>query len=143
MNSIHLICLGVKNIEASLAFYRDGLGFETTVEEKKPAIVFFNNGGTKLELFPLENLQKEIGEAAAVASEGFPRFTLAHNTTSKEEVDSLLSRAEQAGAVIVKKAVVQSWGGYSGYFKDPDGFIWEVAYGEDWAFDDQGMLIIP
>ncbi|RKD73633.1 hypothetical protein ATL39_1935 [Sinobaca qinghaiensis] len=143
MNSIHLICLGVRNIETSLAFYRDGLGFETTAEGQKPAIVFFNNGGSRLELFPLENLQKEIGEAADVTSEGFPRFTLAHNTTSKEEVDAMLSRAEEAGAIVVKKAVVQTWGGYSGYFKDPDGFIWEVAYGEDWDFNEQGMLVIP
>lgn len=142
MNSIHLICLAVKDISKSLTFYRDGLGFETSAEEEKPVIVFFNNNGTKLELFPLSELQKEIGQSASEVTAGFPRFTLAHNVRSKQEVDEMMKQAELAGATIVKPPVNQSWGGYSGYFTDPDGFYWEIAYGADWQFDDNDMLII-
>ncbi|WP_059104516.1 VOC family protein [Shouchella shacheensis] len=142
MNSIHLICLAVNDIGTSLKFYRDGLGFKTSAEGETPAIVFFNNGGTKLELFPLTELQKEIGEAAADVSSGFPRFTLAHNVKHKQGVDELLKRAEKAGATIVAPAKTTDWGGYSGYFTDPDGFFWEVAYGADWRFDEHDMLVI-
>lgn len=142
MNSIHLICLAVEDISKSLKFYRDGLGFETSSTEEKPAIVFFNNNGTKLELFPLSDLQKEIGENAAEIAAGFPRFTLAHNVRSKKEVDEMMKKAERAGATIVKQPTTQDWGGYSGYFTDPDGFYWEVAYGAAWRFDDTDMLII-
>ncbi|MFZ4453967.1 VOC family protein [Salibacterium aidingense] len=142
MNSIHLICLAVKDISKSLKFYRDGLGFKTSIEGEKPVIVFFNNDGTKLELFPLSELQKEIGAPASNVSEGFPRFTLAHNVRSKEEVDVMMKQAEAAGATIVSQPVTQCWGGYSGYFTDPDGFYWEVAYGPDWEFDDNDMLVM-
>jgi uncharacterized protein len=142
MNRINLIALGVKNIGESLRFYRDGLGFETSVKEENPEIVFFNNGGTKLELFPLEALAKDINENDPPRGQGFSGITLAYNAKSAEEVDEVMKRAEQAGAKIVKSPQRVFWGGYSGYFSDPDGYYWEVAYAESWQFDENDMLII-
>ncbi|MGX6444866.1 VOC family protein [Neobacillus sp. K501] len=142
MNRINLIALGVKNIGESLKFYRDGLGFETSVKEENPEIVFFNNGGTKLELFPLEALAKDINEQNPPQGQGFSGITLAYNAKSAEEVDEVMKKAEQAGAKIVKSPQRVFWGGYSGYFSDPDGYYWEVAYAESWQFDENDMLII-
>jgi uncharacterized protein len=142
MNRINLIALGVKNIGESLRFYRDGLGFETSVKEENPEIVFFNNGGTKLELFPLEALAKDINENDPPRGQGFSGITLAYNAKSAEEVDEVMKKAERAGAKIVKSPQRVFWGGYSGYFSDPDGYYWEVAYAESWQFDENDMLII-
>ncbi|AXI10877.1 glyoxalase [Oceanobacillus zhaokaii] len=145
MNRLNLITLGVRDMVESLKFYRDGLGFEVVVhgEETNPDVIFFNNGGTKISLFPIENLAKDINdENPPAASEGFSRIALAYNGKSKEEVDEVFSLAEKAGAKIVKKPQTVFWGGYSGYFQDPNGFYWEVAYGEDWAFDENDMLIV-
>ena len=74
--------------------------------------------------------------------EGFAGITLAYNAKSMEEVDDVLKRAERAGAVIQKQPKKTDWGGYGGYFTDLDGYYWEVAYGEDWEFDDNNMLVI-
>jgi uncharacterized protein len=144
MNQINLICLGVRNMEASLAFYRDGLDFETSVKENAPNIVFFNNNGTKLELFPLEQLQKDIGgdNPPALSTGGFPGFTLAYNAKTEQEVDYVIEKAARAGATIIKQPQRVDWGGYSGYFTDPDGYYWEVAFSEHWKFDKNNMLII-
>lgn len=142
MNRINLITLGVKNMTESLKFFRDGLGFETSVKEENPGIVFFNNGGTKLALYPLEELAKDISEQNPPAGQGFSGLTLAYNAKSAEEVDEVMKKAEQAGATIVKSPQRVFWGGYSGYFMDPNGHYWEVAYGESWDFDENDMLII-
>ncbi|QXE01902.1 VOC family protein [Terribacillus sp. DMT04] len=144
MNQINLICLGVRNMQASLAFYRDGLDFETSVKENSPNIVFFNNNGTKLELFPLEQLQKDIGgdKPPALSTGGFPGFTLAYNAKTEQEVDYVIEKAARAGATIIKQPQRVDWGGYSGYFTDPDGYYWEVAFSEHWKFDENNMLII-
>ena len=142
MNRINLITLGVKDISKSLAFYKEGLGFKTSVTEENPSIVFFNNGGTKLALYPLEELAKDINEQEPPVVTGFSGITLAYNAKSVEEVDDIIEKAERAGGKIVKTPQRVFWGGYSGYFTDPDGFYWEVAYGEDWEFDNNEMLII-
>lgn len=142
MNRIHLITLGVKNITESLKFYRDGLGFETSVKEENPEIVFFNNSGTKLALYPLEELAKDINEQNPPSGQSFSGITLAYNAKSAEEVDEMMKKAEKAGAKIVKLPQRVFWGGYSGYFTDPDGYYWEVAYAESWKFDENDMLII-
>ncbi|WP_100371922.1 VOC family protein [Bacillus sp. FJAT-45037] len=142
MNRINLLTLGVKNIDQSLIFYRDGLGFETTVSENSPVIVFFNNKGTKLALYPLDELAKDINEEEPPARSGFPGITLAYNAQSINEVDQIFERAKQAGAKVLKHPQRVFWGGYSGYFADPDGYYWEVAYGEDWEFDENEMLVI-
>jgi len=142
MNRINIICLGVRDMKRSLRFYRDELGFETEEKGDNPEIVFFNTPGTKFELYPLELLAKDICETdPPEINPGFSGITLAYNAETREEVDSLMLKAEKAQAVIVKKPQPVFWGGYSGYFKDPDGYYWEVAWGPRFKFDSQGMLI--
>ncbi len=142
MNRIHLITLGVKDMNRSLKFYRDGLGFKTSVQEDNPAIVFFQNGGTTLALYPRDKLAEDISEEDPPLGEGFGGITLAHNTREQEEVDRIMELAEKAGGKIIKKPQRVFWGGYSGYFSDPDGYYWEVAYSENWQFNEDGSLVI-
>ena len=121
---ISLITLGVANLEKSTKFYRDGLGLPTYGDF--PGITFFKLSGTWLALFPRDELAKDARVPAK--RNGFPGMTLAHNVASKEEVDAALQEAKQAGAKITKPAQEADWGGYSGYFSDPDGYLWEVAW---------------
>jgi catechol 2,3-dioxygenase-like lactoylglutathione lyase family enzyme len=118
------------------------LGFRTLIKEDDPAIVFFNNAGTKLALYPLAELAKDINEMEPPKKNGFPGLTLAYNAKSIEEVDEVINKAEKAGGTIEKSPQHVFWGGYSGYFSDPDGYYWEVAYSKDWSFDENDMLII-
>jgi len=145
MNRLNLVTLGVKDMIKSLRFYRDGLGFEVFVygNDADPDVIFFNNGGTKISLFPIDRLVQDIDEDnPPVISNGFSGFTLAYNGKSKEEVDEIFVLAKKAGAKIVKEPETVFWGGYSGYFQDPNGYYWEVAFGENWEFDENDMLII-
>ncbi|QOV12535.1 VOC family protein [Viridibacillus arvi] len=145
MNRLNLVTLGVKDMIKSLRFYRDGLGFEVFVygNDADPDVIFFNNGGTKISLFPIDRLVQDIDEDNPPAiSNGFSGFTLAYNGKSKAEVDEIFVFAKKAGAKIVKEPETVFWGGYSGYFQDPNGYYWEVAYGENWEFDENDMLII-
>lgn len=143
MNRINLICLGVKDMKAALNFYKN-IGFETYEKSNAPAIVFFNNQGSKLELFPIEELAKDIDEAAppTVQERGFSGITLACNLKSEKEVDDIVALVRQNGGNIVKEPAKVSWGGYSGYFQDLDGYYWEVAYSSSWKFDENEMLIM-
>lgn len=145
LNRINLIALGVKEIAKSLKFYRD-IGFEASVvgTDHEPVIVFFKNQGSKLELFPLDQLAKDINEEnpPALPTGGFSGITLAYNAKSEAEVDNIFKQVKEAGAEIAKEPKKTDWGGYSGYFKDPDGYYWEVAYGSNWKFDESDMLII-
>ena len=146
LNRINLICLGVADLVRSRAFYRDGLGFETPNDEEDPAIVFFDNGGTKLELFRREALAADIDAGnpppLADAAATFTGITLAYNAKSREEVDAIFAGIERIGGTIAKAPEAVSWGGYSGYFRDPDGYYWEVAHADSWRFDSGDMLII-
>jgi catechol 2,3-dioxygenase-like lactoylglutathione lyase family enzyme len=137
---ISIITLGVKDLTTSLAFYRDGLGFPTTrkVEE---GIIFFQTGGVCIELYPIEELAKDISRNFPSTRSLFPGITFAHNVRTKEEVTQVLAQAEKAGATIEKPAQDTFWGGYSGYFSDPDGYLWEVAWGA-FEFNPDGSLII-
>ncbi|MDQ0229052.1 VOC family protein [Metabacillus malikii] len=144
MNRINLLTLGVKDIVKSHQFFKE-LGFETSIKgtEEIPAIVFFRNEGTRLALYPLEELAKDINkDNTPVVSNGFPGITLAYNAKSAKEVDEVMIRAKSAGAKIVKKPHRNDWGGYGGYFTDIDGYYWEVAFAEDWEFDESNMLVI-
>jgi catechol 2,3-dioxygenase-like lactoylglutathione lyase family enzyme len=137
---ISIICLGVADLERSLNFYKNGLGLPTT-RSAKDGIVFFQTNGTCLSLYPYDELAKDVSEEFNVPRSKFPGITLAHNVRTKEEVDRVLQRAKDAGAKIEKPAQDTDWGGYSGYFSDPDGYLWEVAYGA-FDFNDDGSLII-
>ena len=121
---ISMITLGVKDLETSIKFYRDGLGFPQI--DSPPEVTFFALNGSWLGLYGRESL----AEDATVSSEGsgFPGFSLSHNVVSESEVDRTIEQAVSAGATVVKPAQKVFWGGYSGYFKDPDSYLWEVAY---------------
>lgn len=142
MNKITCICLGVRSMDQSIKFYRDKLGFQTDEKGNNPDVVFFNTPGTKFELFPLELLSKDISEknTPKIAS-GFGGITLAYNVENKEDVDKVIELARNAGAKIVKEPQDVFWGGYHAYFSDLDGYYWEVAWGPNFKYDDNGMLI--
>lgn len=128
---ISVITLGVKNLETSVAFYRDGLGLKTEgivgQEFEYGAVAFFDlQNGLKLALWPQESIAHDSG--AAVASHNPAQLTLGHNVNSREQVDGVLENARSAGATIAKEAHDTFWGGYSGYFQDPDGHLWEVVW---------------
>lgn len=137
---ISIITLGVEDLARSLAFYRDGLGFPTTGTIDK-GIIFFQTSGVCLALYPREELAKDMGEAFRGEKSKFSGVTIAHNVRTREEVDAVLALAEKAGAKIEKPAQDVFWGGYSGYFSDPDGHLWEVAWGA-FDFNEDGSLKI-
>ncbi|MCE5342022.1 MAG: VOC family protein [Eubacteriales bacterium] len=141
MNRVSILCLGVKDITASLRFYRDGLGFETTEKGDTPQVVFFNSRGVKLELYPLRLLAEDIDPAAPpVTPGGFGGITLAYNVASPAEVRAVVEMARRAGAKIVKEPQSVFWGGYHAYFADPDGYYWEVAHNPGWQMDENGEI---
>ena len=119
-----MVTLGVRDLAASVAFYEKGLGFPRM--DSPPDVAFFTLNGTWLGLYGREAL----AEDAKVSAEGsgFEGFSLAHNVESEKEVDEVVAQAIGAGANLVKKPQKVFWGGYSGYFKDLDGHLWEVAY---------------
>lgn len=121
---ISMITLGVKDMQRSVEFYQAGLGFPKM--DSPPEVAFFTLNGSWLGLYGYESL----AEDAAVSSKGsgFNGFSLAHNVESEAEVDKIIQQALSAGATLSKAAQKTFWGGYSGYFKDPDGYLWEVAY---------------
>jgi catechol 2,3-dioxygenase-like lactoylglutathione lyase family enzyme len=121
---ISIITLGVADLARSVQFYREGLGL--SLREGSEGIAFFETKGTWLALYPREALAADA--TIPVYGTGFPGFTLAHNVRSREEVDALLEEARSADAKLIKPAQDTSWGGYSGYFADPDGYLWEVAW---------------
>src|SRR3954451_2106449 len=135
---ISIICLGVRDLERSLLFYRDGLGLPTT-RRAEDGVIFFQTQGATLELFPYEELARDVSEDFVVPRSKFPGITIAHNVRTREEVDEVLRAAVAAGARIEKPAEDTFWGGYSGYFSDPDGYLWEVAWGA-FDFNDDGSL---
>ncbi|HEU4618406.1 MAG TPA: VOC family protein [Gammaproteobacteria bacterium] len=128
---ITLITLGVDDLERALSFYRDGLGLETEgivgTEFEHGAVVFFDlENGLKLALWPRASLSHDSG--LDVHDPSPTDFSLAHNVSSKDEVDAVMDQAKKAGAIIVKPAGTTFWGGYAGYFLDPDRHLWEVAW---------------
>ncbi len=120
---ISMITLGVQDLEKAVKFYEEGLGFPRM--ESSAEVAFFTLNGTWLGLFGRDAL----AEDAKVPQEGsgFESFTLAHNVQTEAEVDEVMAQAVRGGASVVKKPEKVFWGGYSGYFKDPDGHLWEVA----------------
>jgi uncharacterized protein len=133
---ISLITLGVDDLERAVRFYRDGLGLKTQgiigTEFEDGAVAFFDlQSGLRLALWPRVSLAHDTG--IAVGGRSATEFSIAHNVSSKAEVDRVMDEARRAGAVIVKSAQDTFYGGYAGYFQDPDGHLWEVAWNPSWA----------
>lgn len=128
---ITLVTLGVDDLERAVVFYRDGLGFATKgivgAEFENGAVAFFNlESGLKLALWPRKSLAADSG--LPLQAHSATEFSLAHNVASQQEVDAVMLQAERAGARIVKPAQPTVYGGHAGYFQDPDGHLWEVAF---------------
>jgi uncharacterized protein len=131
-----VLTLGVDDLERAVAFYRDGLGFPTEGivgrEFEHGAVAFFDlESGLKLALWPRTSIAHDTGlaERERAATE----LTLGHNVESRAAVDAVMADAERAGARVVKPAGETFWGGYSGYFQDPDGHLWEVVWNPQWS----------
>ncbi len=124
---ISLITLGVGDLPRSRAFY-ERLGFAARPESTEDIAFLDTANGLVLALFPREKLAEDAHANLDSAGSGFPGFTLAHNVASPEEVDAVLAEAVAAGATLQKPGQKVFWGRYSGYFADPDGFLWEVAH---------------
>jgi catechol 2,3-dioxygenase-like lactoylglutathione lyase family enzyme len=128
---ITVITVGVDDLERALRFYRDGLGLKTEgiigKEFEHGAVAFFDlQAGLKLAIWPRKSLSHDSG--LALSSPSPTEFTLGHNVSSKAKVDAVMEQAKNAGAVIVKPAQETFWGGYAGYFQDPDGHLWEIVW---------------
>jgi uncharacterized protein len=133
---VSVINLGVDDLEASLRFYREGLGLATDGivgrELEFGAVAFFDlQEGLRLALWPRRSIAQDTG--LAIGPRSATEFTLGHNVHSRAEVDAVMRRAEAAGAAVVKPAAETFWGGYAGYFEDPDGHLWEVAWNPAWT----------
>jgi catechol 2,3-dioxygenase-like lactoylglutathione lyase family enzyme len=142
VNRIHIITLGVQDINLSLRFYRDGLGFSTTAADDNSPIAFFQSLGVTLALYPKEGLAQDIIPESPPQGSGFGGVTLGVVVNEKSEVARILTLAEKTGGRIVKPAQQTFWGGWHGYFSDPDGYFWEVMYWDDWKFKADGSLDI-
>lgn len=137
---LNLITLGVTDFNRSVNFFEKGLGWKKS-SASVAELALFPLGGIVLALHP----RKDLAEDATVTPEGsgFSGITLSYNAKSEKEVDEVLKKVERLGATIIKPAQKVHWGGYSGYFKDLDGHLFEVAYNPFWELDNQDNLILP
>lgn len=136
---ITVLTLGVDDLERSLHFYRDGLGFHTQgiigQEFEHGAVAFFDlQAGLRLAIWKRQDIAHDVQIPQTAPSP--TEFTIGHNVGSKEEVDQVMEQAKKAGAVITVPAHDTFWGGYAGYFQDPDGHLWEAVWNPDWMFAD-------
>ena len=137
---ISLITLGVRDLECSRRFYRDGLGWPVSTTGTED-VAFFHTGGVVLALYKRELLAGDAG--LSPEGSGFARFALAHNVATRELVDAALDTAVDAGATLLKPGTEAEWGGYTGYFADPDGFLWEVAWNPGFPLQKDGSIKLP
>ena len=133
---LHIVTLGVSDLEASRKFYAETLGWK--ISRPQEGIVFFQAGGVVLALFPREELAKDV--LVSSDGNGFAGFSLAYNAQSEAEVDEIIGDLKSKGVKILKDPQKVFWGGYSSYFADPDGYCWEVAYNPFFSFDEKGNL---
>jgi uncharacterized glyoxalase superfamily protein PhnB len=138
---VNVITLGTKNLERLRKFYEQGLGWKASSTSNEH-FVAFQLGGIILCLFP-EALLADDAMTTISSEQGFRGITLAHNVANKGEVDVILKQAVSAGAKLQKAAQDVFWGGYSGYFSDPDGHLWEVAWNPHWTLTIDGVLKLP
>lgn len=136
---ISIVTLGVEDLDRARRFYEEGLGWPVSSDSVEGEIVFIRLGGTILALYGYESLAEETG-LPANRGVGFGGVTLAQNFKSKKEVDQVMARAVEAGARVLAEPVDRFWGGYSGYFADPDGYAWEIAWGPNFEYNDDGSL---
>ena len=136
---VTLITLGVSNVAASRAFYTT-LGF-TPSADSNADVTFMNAGGVALALFGRASLAADAAVQDSIP--GFSGITLAHNVRDRAEVDRVMAEATAAGAKVTKPAEETFWGGYAGYFSDPDGHLWEVAHNPFWPLDERGQVQLP
>lgn len=132
---ITMITLGVKDFKRALKFYRDDLGWEAKVQDD---VAFFPLNGILLGLYPHDKLAEDATVPDSQA--GFSGVTLAYNVGSPKEVDETLEKVSKIGAKIIKPGQKVFWGGYSGYFADPEGHLWEVAHNPFWEMDNKGNV---
>lgn len=136
---LSIITLGVSDREAMTAFYKDVIGLKLFNEK---GMTMFDMGGLVLGLWEYDKLADDAGQAEGAAS-GFKGTAIAYNARSIEEVDAIFDRCRAAGVSITTEPHKAFWGGYSGYFADPEGNAWEVAFNPYWTFDDAGRLVLP
>lgn len=136
---VSIVTLGVANLDHSRAFY-ERLGWRPSVTSAE-GVVFFQAGGMALALYPRAELAKDAN--VAEYGQGFVGIALAYNARSRAEVSAVLAEAQAAGATILKPAQEAFWGGYSGYFADPDGFPWEVAWNPSFPIAEDGSIRLP
>lgn len=136
---LSMITLGVADLARARRFYEEGLGWRRSSDED--GIAFYQLPGVILGLYPRASLAEEIGLEDSGAT--FSGMAIAFNTRSHDEVDRMLAEAEAAGGRILKMASEVFWGGYSGYFADPDGHPWEVAWNPFWAVGEDGQMRLP
>lgn len=134
---LNIVTLGVVDLGRAVRFYRDGLGWTPAVETGD--FVLFEAGGVALALYPRDLLADDAG---VEVGRGFGGVTLAQNVRSREEVDQVIAAAVAAGATLLRNATAKEWGGYSGYFADPDGYPWEIAHHPHFRLDATGRLVL-
>ena len=139
---ISLVTLGVRDVPAATRFYRD-LGFELSPESIEGEVSFFRTAGALLAVWGSDELRKDAGLGDDVTPGSYREFGLAINVGSPDEVDAALAAAEAAGGRIARAAEPTDWGGYNGYFADPDGHLWEIAHNPFWPLGPDGVAQLP
>ena len=135
---VTVITLGVSDLDESTEFYKSVLG--TSPNTSYDGVTFIELPGVWVSLYPLENLAKDISRDVPTNQREFSGITLAYNAHRQEDVISIIERARTAGARVVKEPQETFWGGFSGYFADPDGYYWEIAWGPMFDFTESGEL---
>ncbi|MFN3656471.1 MAG: VOC family protein [Pseudolabrys sp.] len=138
--TLSLVTLGVADLARSTAFY-EALGFARKVRGAQ-GVAFFAAGATAFAVWPLDELARDA-QAVAAAPPGFRGVSLGWNCRSEAEADAIVERARRAGATVRKLPEKTSWGGYAGYFADPDGHLWEVVYNPGFPLAEDGRLVLP
>jgi catechol 2,3-dioxygenase-like lactoylglutathione lyase family enzyme len=136
---LSLVTLGVADLARARRFYEEGLGWRRG--NRHDEVAFYQLGGMVLALWGRDALAEDAGLSGA--GSGFSGIALAYNARDRAEVDAVLKEAETAGGTLVKPAQATFWGGYAGYFADPDGHLWEVAWNPDWQLADDGSIRLP
>jgi catechol 2,3-dioxygenase-like lactoylglutathione lyase family enzyme len=138
---LHIVTLGYTNLARSRAFYEAVFGWPVS-SASQDDVVFLKSGGVVLALYPQDKLAADAEVPPRVGA-GFTGVTLAHNVTVKDDVAALLAKAQAEGATITKQAQDAFWGGHHGYFADPDGHLWEIAWNPYFPFNEDGSLRLP